>query len=96
MPIRVRFVFPISTMIEERIAMLDQKVDAILQRLDHSLSGSLPKLLNSAEVCSYLEISNTTLWRYVKQNRIQPVRIGDRNLFTTEEVLRFLSGSKHE
>ena len=42
--------------------------------------------LSSEEVCQYLHISKTTLWRWKKENYLHPVKIGSSFRYLKSDV----------
>ena len=52
------------------------------------------KMLSRQEVCAKLNISLTTLWKYVKQGRITEVKIGERKVLSRESDLISLVASE--
>jgi excisionase family DNA binding protein len=55
---------------------------------------SVPKLLTLAAVAEALAVSPHTVRMWVRKDRLRPVRICRRLLFTADEVTRFLAAAK--
>ena len=55
---------------------------------------SIERLLTLMEVANLLRLSAHTIRKMVRQNRLHPVRICRRLLFSPDEVTRFLAGAK--
>lgn len=51
-------------------------------------------LLNIQEVASYLNISTSTLYRWVHQKKIKHYKIGSRVLFSQEFLNEFINNNK--
>jgi excisionase family DNA binding protein len=48
------------------------------------------KLFTREETAKALRISQVHLWRIVKQGKLQPLKIGSRQLFSQTELERFI------
>jgi len=44
------------------------------------------ELLTSKELCKYLKVSRSTIWRYVKEKRIQMYSISGKRYFKKNEI----------
>lgn len=53
-----------------------------------------PKLYTRAQVAELLNVSYPTLWRWVKNGRIERKKIGNRVYFTQAEVSRLVNPEK--
>jgi excisionase family DNA binding protein len=51
------------------------------------------KLFTREETAKALRISQVHLWRIVKQGRLQPIKIGSRQLFSQTELERFVGAT---
>jgi excisionase family DNA binding protein len=52
------------------------------------------KLFTRAETAKALRISPVHLWRIVKQGKLQPIKIGSRQLFSQTELDRFVGAAQ--
>lgn len=48
------------------------------------------KMYTRLEACKVLHITQPTLWRWERENRIKGQRVGRRVLFSTEEINRLI------
>ena len=49
------------------------------------------QLIRPAQVCEKLAISSTTLWRLVKENKLQPIKITQRNTaFKLSDIEKYI------
>ena len=48
------------------------------------------KYLTIKEICKYLKISSTTVWRLSKKGILKPMKIGNRTLFARAEIDDYL------
>jgi len=44
------------------------------------------ELLTSKELCEYLKVSRSTIWRYVREKRIQMYSIAGKRYFKKNEI----------
>jgi len=58
------------------------------------MADTVPKLLTLAVVAEALAVSPHTVRMWVRKNRLRPVRICRRLLFSPDEVTRFLAEAK--
>ncbi len=59
-----------------------------------AMTESIERLLTVKDVMNTLRISRRTLYRMLKSEQIQPVRIGKRTLFDPADVRRLIQQSK--
>jgi excisionase family DNA binding protein len=58
------------------------------------MADTVPKLLPLAAVAEALAVSPHTVRMWVRKDRLRPVRICRRLLFSPDEVARFVAGAK--
>jgi excisionase family DNA binding protein len=58
------------------------------------MADTVPKLLTLTAVSEALAVSPHTVRMWVRKNRLRPVRICRRLLFSPDEVTRFLAEAK--
>jgi excisionase family DNA binding protein len=56
-----------------------------------SSHGRIDPLLSVNEVATYLGVTRRTVYRFVQDGNLRPVRVGERLRFRTEEVERYLA-----
>jgi len=61
-----------------------------IYRKPHKNLGVSDDLLTRKELSDYLKISESTLWRYEKENRLHSYSISGRRYFKKSEVENFL------
>ncbi|MGH6795356.1 MAG: helix-turn-helix transcriptional regulator [Methylocella sp.] len=59
-------------------------------------SNDAPLLFSVPETCSKLGIKQNSLYNLVATGKIQPVKIGARTLFLSDEISRFVDGLKED
>lgn len=52
------------------------------------------RLLTIKEACDYLRISRATLYRFINQGKLKPVKIGKRTLIDKADLDRLIEESK--
>lgn len=58
------------------------------------MTETFPRLLTLLEVADLLRISPHTVRAWVRKDRLRPIRICRRLLFSPDEVTRFLAAAK--
>jgi excisionase family DNA binding protein len=58
------------------------------------MSDEIPKLLTLLELAERLRVSPHTVRAWIRQGRLQPVRLCRRLLFSPTEILRLLGASE--
>jgi len=58
------------------------------------MENKVSKLLTLLEVADLLRLSPHTIRAMVRQDRLRPLRIARRLLFTQDEIARLLAGAK--
>lgn len=59
-----------------------------------SIIFSMEKLYTIKETAELLRISKATLFRLMAEDKIIPLKLGKRSLFTEEEIVRFIKSLK--
>ncbi len=55
----------------------------------------IPQNLRAKEACKYLGIGLSTLWLYVKQGKIEPIKLSQRvTIFPKSELDNFIENSR--
>jgi excisionase family DNA binding protein len=62
--------------------------------IEPTTGATLPRLLTLLEVANLLRVSPHTVRSWVRQNRLQPVRICRRLLFSRATIERFIAGAE--
>ena len=52
--------------------------------------------LSITEVCQYLKVGRTTVWRYSKAGILKPKKIGYKILYARGDIDNLLNGMSHE
>ena len=50
------------------------------------------KLLSSEEICKILKISRVTLYRWIKDGKVESIKIGKRHLFKESVLEQLIKG----
>ena len=71
------------------------------KKIQKELEGHSPipdgKYLTIDEVCQYLKMSRTTIWRYTKSGILKPKKIGYKTLYARADIDDYLkNGMSHE
>ena len=66
-----------------------------MERIENALftecgSGEMPPLFTISEVAKYLQVSNTTVYRLIKDGSLNGVRVGQALRFTRQNIEDFL------
>jgi|YNPBryunderm2012_1023409.scaffolds.fasta_scaffold128140_1 predicted DNA-binding transcriptional regulator AlpA len=75
----------------EEFLELRKKLNYICNQLE-ALQNAIPtpakdnKLISDEELCEWLDVSKTTLWRYEKAGKIRPMKIGRTKMYDLDEV----------
>lgn len=59
---------------------------------EHSISND--KYLSIVDVCQYLKVGRTTVWRYTKMGILKPRKIGCKILFDRADIDKYLTKSE--
>lgn len=76
-----------------------EELSFVMKELQNQLSGPIPdgKYLTIDEVCQYLKIGRTTVWRYSKAGILKPKKIGYKILYARADIdEHFNNGMSHE
>ncbi len=68
--------------------------EIVRSAVKEALSSTQAQYFNKKEAAKYLNISTVTLWTYQQRGLINPVDVGDREMFLKSELDRFVSGVK--
>ena len=78
---------------------IEQLVDAIRPLLPNRISESVSQvdeeLLTREEVCQFLNITKTTLWKLTKKGKYKSYGVGNRILYKKSELLSALTPINH-
>lgn len=67
---------------------------AVRDAVREVLMSTQAQYFNKKDAAKYLKISPVCLWNYEKQGYLKPVRVGDRMVFTREQLDKFAQGRK--
>lgn len=69
-----------------------EELSIVLEELQHQLSGPIPdgEYLSITEVCQYLKVERTTVWRYSKRGILKPRKIGYKILYARADIDDYL------
>lgn len=74
-----------------------EELSIVLEELQHQLSSPIPdgEYLSITEVCQYLKVGRTTVWRYSKAGILKPKKIGYKILYARGDIENILNGKAH-
>jgi excisionase family DNA binding protein len=61
-------------------------------RTNGNVSMNERAVLNVAETADFLRVSESSIWKLIRQGKITPTRIGDRVLFARTYLARYAEG----
>lgn len=65
-------------------------------QLSDSVKESREEQMTAKQVCDYLNIAHSTLWRWEREGYITPIRFGSRKRFNRSEVERVAKAERKE
>lgn len=85
--------------IEAIKGLSSEELTELVDELQHQLNGTpIPagEYLSIVEVCQYLKVGRTTVWRYSKMGILKPRKIGCKILYARGDIDNLLNGMSHE
>lgn len=73
--------------------MKNRKTKEQRMRANTNASMNERAVLNVAETADFLRVSESSIWKLIRQGKITPTRIGDRVLFARVYLQRYVQGS---
>ena len=76
-----------------------EELTELVNELEKKLYGSpIPdgEYLSIVDVCQYLKVGRTTVWRYTKAGILKPRKIGYKILYARGDIDNLLNGMSHE
>lgn len=76
---------------------IKEELAAALQANTNSTTTSkIPTLLTADELSKWLNVSKISLWRYEKQGKLTPLKIGKKKVYDVEEIKANLQGGLND
>lgn len=60
----------------------------------NTIESACAKYLTIKDVCVYLRISRTTVWRYTKMGILRPRKIGNKTLYARADIDNYIDGKE--
>ena len=76
---------------EELVGLINNCVQSIFDDFVKGLpSSNSDELLTPTQVCEFLQIDNSTLWRWADKGKVQPYGIAGRRYYKKNELMSCL------
>jgi hypothetical protein len=76
---------------EELVGLINNCVQSIFDDFVKGLPKNNPdELLTPSQVCEFLQIDNSTLWRWADKGKVQPYGISGRRYYKKNELMNCL------
>lgn len=80
---------------EELVGLINNCVQSIFDDFVKGLPKNNPdELLTPSQVCDFLQIDNSTLWRWAEKGKVQPYGIVGRRYYKKSELMNCLTPLK--
>lgn len=80
---------------EELVGLINKSVQSLFNDFVKGLPKNNPdEILTPYQVCEFLQIDNSTLWRWADKGKVQPYGIGSRRYYKKAELLECLKPLK--